>query len=419
MRRLLLLLSAVALALWTLVGGASAASAAGETISGVIKTGPEGVPNVTINVSDEEGFAQTVTTDDKGKWKVEVPGPGTYTVLLDTATLPEGVALTNPDRTSATVIVGKGQSKSVLFPTGEANTTTESKWDQALQLGFGGVVFGLTIALAAVGLSLIFGTTGLTNFSHGELVTFGALVAYFFNNLLGLPFLIAGAGAVLAGALFGYLQDRLFWRWLRKRGTGLIAMLVISIGLGIFLRYVYLFIFGGSTRQYASFNGQAGIAIGPIDATPKALIGAGIAIVMLAGTVAWLRLTRIGKASRAIADNPPLASASGIDVNRVVSIIWMAGAALAALAGVIYSLSNGVSWIEGFNLLLLIFAGVTLGGLGTATGAILGSIIVGTMIQLSTLIIPSELKNVGALAVLIIILMIRPQGILGRSERVG
>jgi branched-chain amino acid transport system permease protein len=97
----------------------------------------------------------------------------------------------------------------------------------------------------------------------------------------------------------------------------------------------------------------------------------------------------------------------------------MAGAALAALAGVTYSLSNGINWIEGFSLLLLIFAGVTLGGLGTAVGAILGSIIVGTMIQLSTLIIPSELKNVGALGVLIIILMIRPQGLLGRSERVG
>jgi neutral amino acid transport system permease protein len=159
--------------------------------------------------------------------------------------------------------------------------------------------------------------------------------------------------------------------------------------------------------------------LGPIVVTPKALVGAGIAILFLVLTVAWLKMTRMGKASRAIADNPALASASGIDVNRVISIIWAAGAGLAALAGVIYSLSNGVSWISGFGLLLLIFAGVTLGGLGTAIGAIVGSIIVGTMIQLSTLFIPSELKNVGALAVLIVILMIRPQGILGRSERVG
>jgi branched-chain amino acid transport system permease protein len=418
-RRLLLTISAVALAMWAVVGGVSAASAAGESIGGVIKTESEGVPNVTLNISDEAGFVSDVFTDEGGRWQIDLPGPGTYTVLVDTGTLPEGVTLRNPDRTSVDVVVKRGQSKSVLFPTGEANTVTESKWDQAAQLGFGGVIFGLTIALAAVGLSLIFGTTGLTNFSHGELVTFGALIAYFFNNLLGLPFIVAGLGAVIAGGLFGYFQDRFFWRWLRKRGTGLIAMLVVSIGLGIFLRYVYLFIFGGSTRQYASFNGQPGISLGPIDVTPKALIAAGIAIVVLTGTVLWLKLTRIGKASRAIADNPALASASGIDVNRVVSIIWMAGAALAALAGVVYSLSNGINWIQGFQLLLLIFAGVTLGGLGTATGAIIGSIIVGTMIQLSTLVIPSELKNVGALAVLIIILMIRPQGILGRSERVG
>lgn len=419
MRRLLLAFAAIALALWAVVGGATAASAAGETIRGVIKTGTEGIPGVQVNVSNEEGFVENAFTNDKGRWRVEVPNAGTYTVILDTDTLPEGVALTDPDRTTVEITVGPSQTKSVLFPTGEANTASESTLDRALQLGFGGVIFGLTIALAAVGLSLIFGTTGLTNFSHGELVTFGALIAYFFNNLLGLPFIVAGLGAVIAGGLFGYFQDRFFWRWLRKRGTGLIAMLVISIGLGIFLRYVYLFIFGGSTRQYASFNGQPGISIGPIDVTPKALIAAGIAIVVLTGTVLWLRLTRIGKASRAIADNPALASASGIDVNRVVSIIWMAGAALAALSGVIYSLSNGINWIQGFQLLLLIFAGVTLGGLGTATGAIVGSIIVGTMIQLSTLVIPSELKNVGALGVLIIILMIRPQGILGRSERVG
>lgn len=419
MRRLLLGLSAVALALWAVLGGASMAAAADETIGGVIKTGTEGVPDVTLNVSNEAGFTEDAVTDDKGKWLVEVPEPGTYTVTLDTVTLPEGVTLTNPDRTQAEIQVGPGQSKSVLFPTGEARVATDSTADRALQLTVDGLVFGLTIALAAVGLSLIFGTTGLTNFSHGELVTFGALIAYFFNNLLGLPFVVAAAGAVIAGALFGYLQDRFFWRWLRKRGTGLIAMLVISIGLGIFLRYVYLFIFGGSTRQFASYAGQAGIVIGPVSITPKALVGAIVAIVVLIGTVLWLRLTRVGKASRAIADNPALASASGIDVNRVISVVWMAGAALAALAGIIYSLSLGVNWIEGFQLLLLIFAGVTLGGLGTAVGAIVGSIIVGTMIQLSTLIIPSELKNVGALAVLIIILMIRPQGILGRSERIG
>lgn len=418
-RRLLQLLVAATLALAGLLMASSTAHAADQTVGGVIKSNGQPVPGVTVNVSNEAGFNVDAISDNAGKWQVELPKPGTFQVLLQTDTLPPGITLTDPSRVSVTAVVGKGQSKAVLFPMGEAAGATESMTDRALQLTVDGLVFGLTIALAAVGLSLIFGTTGLTNFSHGELVTFGAIMCYFFNNLLGLPFIVAALAALITGGLFGYLQDRFFWRWLRKRGTGLIAMLVVSIGLGIFLRYVFLFFFGGKTLQFASYNGQAGLAIGPVDITPKALIAAIVAILFLVGTVLWLRLTRVGKASRAIADNPALASASGIDVNRVISIIWMAGAGLAALSGIIYSLSNGVSWIEGFNLLLLIFAGVTLGGLGTAIGAIVGSIIVGTMIQLSTLFIPSELKNVGALAVLIVILMFRPQGILGRSERVG
>ena len=291
--------------------------------------------------------------------------------------------------------------------------------NRALQLALDGVLFGLIIALAAIGLSLIFGTTGLTNFSHGELVTLGALVAYFFNAILHLPFILAAALSVLVCGVLGGIQDRLLWRKLRKRGTGLIAMLVVSIGFGILLRYVFLFFFGGATRQFDAYGGQAGIQVGPVVITPKAAIGAVVAIVFLLATAFWLLRSRSGKASRAISDNPALASASGIDVERVINQVWIFGAALAALAGILYSLNNGVSWIEGFQLLLLVFAGVTLGGLGTAFGAIIGSLIVGVMIQVSTVFVPPELKNVGALVILIVILLIRPQGILGRRERVG
>jgi branched-chain amino acid transport system permease protein len=127
----------------------------------------------------------------------------------------------------------------------------------------------------------------------------------------------------------------------------------------------------------------------------------------------------LGKASRAVADNPALAAASGIDVERVINVVWILGAVLAGYAGVMMGLNQGVQFIMGSDTLLLIFAAVTLGGLGTAFGAIVGSMIVGLFIQLSTLIIPTELKYVGALAVLIIILLVRPQGIMGRKERIG
>jgi branched-chain amino acid transport system permease protein len=196
-------------------------------------------------------------------------------------------------------------------------------------------------------------------------------------------------------------------------------MLVVSIGLGIFIRYLFLFFFGGATQQFPEFSGQEGLELGPLAITPKAIIGAIAAIIAILASIYWLLKTRMGKASRAVADNPALASASGIDVERVINVVWILGATLAALSGILVGLTSGVSWNMGQQILLLIFAAVTVGGLGTAFGALLGSIIVGLLIQLSTLVIPPELKSVGALFILIIILLVRPQGLLGRRERIG
>jgi branched-chain amino acid transport system permease protein len=120
-----------------------------------------------------------------------------------------------------------------------------------------------------------------------------------------------------------------------------------------------------------------------------------------------------------VSDNPALAAASGIDVDRVVTTVWIVGTALAAMAGVMFGLIQQVDYLLGFRVLLLVFAAVVLGGLGTAWGAMVGSLIVGVFVEVSTLVIPSELKYAGVLAILIIILMVRPQGILGRPERVG
>lgn len=413
---------AAVLAALAVLSGASAAHAAPVpgTIGGKMTTlDKEPIPGVKFTVTDADGKVYNAVTDDQGKWEVSVPTPGTYEVEIDTASLPEGAGLRNPENTKRTVVLQSGASKQVLYPTGKDTNNQANKGEQFLQLTVDGLAFGLIIALAAIGLSLIFGTTGLTNFSHGDLITFGALVAYFFNNVLGLPFVLAAAGAVLCSGIFGGLQDRFFWRSLRKRGTGLIAMLVISIGVGILLRYIYLFIFGGQSKNYAQYAGQPGIAVGPVDVTPKGLIGSAVCLLCIVLTALWLLKSRIGKASRAVADNPALASASGIDVERVINVVWILGAGLAGLSGIIFALSNSVSWIFGFNLLLLVFAGVTLGGLGTAFGALVGSLVVGLFIQLSTLIIPSEMKNVGALLVLIVVLLFRPQGLLGRRERVG
>jgi neutral amino acid transport system permease protein len=120
-----------------------------------------------------------------------------------------------------------------------------------------------------------------------------------------------------------------------------------------------------------------------------------------------------------VSDNPSLAAGAGINVERVITFVWVIGAALAGLGGTLLGFTQQVSFQMGFQILLLVFAAVTLGGLGTISGAIFGSLVVGLFIQLTTLIIPTELKNVGALLVLIVILLVRPYGLLGRRERVG
>jgi branched-chain amino acid transport system permease protein len=197
-------------------------------------------------------------------------------------------------------------------------------------------------------------------------------------------------------------------------------MLVISIGLSILLRYIYNFQFGGLTRTYRQYALQReGLEIGPVTIVPRDLIGMGLSIVVLVGVALFLQRTRMGKAMRAVSDNRDLAESSGVNVDRVINFVWASGAGLAALGGILQGLSAQVSWQMGFQLLLLMFAGVTLGGLGTAFGALVGSLVVGMVMEISTLYIPSEFKTVTALAILIIILVVRPQGILGQAERVG
>jgi branched-chain amino acid transport system permease protein len=403
--------------------GTASAQEDGEAVQGTLVSAGQPVAGVKIDVKVEGGVAVGSTlSDDTGKWRVDVPSGGRYEITLDTATLPEGVGLINPDQQTLRVQVFSGNVRTVLFriaPGGAASEKSESKWDRVPQLVFDGINFGLIIALAALGLSLIYGTTGLTNFAHGELVTLGALGAYYFNVTVGLNLIPAAILAVIVAGALGYTQDRFFWGWLRRRGTGLIAMMIVSIGLALVLRHLYLYFFGGQSRQYSDYTIQAGLDLGPVNVTPASLFGMAIEIVIIVAVGIALLRTRLGKATRAVADNPSLAASSGINVERVIRIVWTVGAAIAGVAGILLAMQQSVNYQMGFQILLLVFAGVILGGLGTAFGALVGSLIVGLMIQLSTLFIPEEMKNVGALLVLIVVLLIRPQGILGRAERVG
>jgi len=384
---------------------------------------PEGEPiegvEFTVATPDGEEIG-TATSDEDGNWGVELPGPGEYTAELDTDTLPDGVSLRNEDNNPLEFVVRTvGRPRVVLFATGEGQSSGVDLWRDLLQLTVEGIKFGLVIAMASIGLSLIFGTTGLTNFAHGEMVTWGALVAWFVNVRIGWHLIPASIIAIVIGGLTGALLDRGLWRPLRRRGTGLIALMVVSIGLSLFVRTLFLYQFGGRTAPLADYAVQRAWDLGPIGIAPKDVFSIVLSLVVLVLVALGLQRTRMGKAMRAVADNPDLASSSGIDVQRVILVVWFFGGALAALGGILFALGEQVSFQMGFQLLLLMFAGVTLGGLGTAYGALVGSLVVGLLVQLSTHWIPAEMKNLGALFVLIIILVVRPQGILGSRERVG
>jgi branched-chain amino acid transport system permease protein len=139
----------------------------------------------------------------------------------------------------------------------------------------------------------------------------------------------------------------------------------------------------------------------------------------LAGVAYFLTRTRIGKATRAVSDNSSLAASSGIDVDSIIRTIWVMAGALTGLAGLLYGLQFQANWELGFNILLLLFAAVTLGGLGTALGATVGALIIGLVVEISPLFIADELKYAIALVILILVLVFRPQGVLGKKQRIG
>jgi branched-chain amino acid transport system permease protein len=421
LRRALLLVLALFCSIGALAGVAGAQDTA-EHVKGTLRD-PDGKPMAGVHITVEDKDGKEIGDDesaDDGTWSIEIPGPGAYIAVLDTKTLPKGVKLRDEKTNPRDFLVRvQGQDKLLLFLTGEGRTTKVELWRDLLQLTVEGIKFGLVIAMASIGLSLIFGTTGLTNFAHGEMVTWGALVAWYINVRVGWNLIPAAAAAVLIGGLSGAGLDRFLWRPLRRRNTGLIAMLVVSIGLSLFVRYVFLYQFGGRNKPFRDYAVQRAWHLGAVDIAPKDLLSIVLSLVVLVAVALGLQRTRMGKAMRAVADNPDLASSSGIDVQRVILLVWFFGGALAALGGILQAATEQVSFQMGFQLLLLMFAGVTLGGLGTAYGALVGSLIVGLFIQLSTHWIPSELKNVGALLILIVVLVVRPQGVLGSKERVG
>jgi len=253
-------------------------------------------------------------------------------------------------------------------------------------------------------------------------VTFGALAAYFFSASGAVgdwPLVLAAVVAVVLGGVLGGALDLGLFRPLRTRRSGNVSLIVVTIGLSLVLRHVFLVVFEGRHRPFDEFTIQRAAELGPIALRPKDWVVIAICASVLAAVGLMLQRTRTGRAMRAVSDNPDLAAASGVDVRGVILHTWVMGGALAALGGVLQGVSETVAWDMGFGLLLLMFAAVILGGIGTAYGALVGAILIGVASQVSTYWFSPRYRIAVGLAILIGAILVRPQGILGRSERVG
>lgn len=379
-----------------------------------------------------EGNGETIvaTTDEDGKWVAAVTSAGLYTLTLDESTLPDGVTASGEASVQREITLGANSA--AIFkvagaevdeagdaPVTTAATTTAVTPERFAQQFVSGLRLGLLLALASIGLSLIYGTTGLSSFSHAEQVTLGGLLGFTFANVLGLNiFLTVLIVVVLTGAT-GYIQDKFMWQPLRKKGLSITQMIIVTIGLALALQYTFQMFYGASTIRILMANPET-VTFGPVTLTVQSLWAMGVSIVVLVLVGLFLLKTRTGRATRAVSDNPALASASGIDVDRIIRLVWIIATALAGLSGVMLGLVlNGINWQTGMQLLLLMFAAVTLGGLGTAFGALVGSLIIGMTVELANLVLPGDFKYATALVLLIIVLLVRPQGIFGRKERIG
>jgi branched-subunit amino acid ABC-type transport system permease component len=290
-----------------------------------------------------------------------------------------------------------------------------------IQLLANGLVTGSVIALAAAGVSIVYGILRFVNFAYGDYMTFGAFIAVYFNVTLELPIITAAILAMLATALLSVVLELVLWKPVRARNAGFMSLFLVSIGLALVLRHVIYLVAGPQPRTYtvdpykvyvigsARLSGAQGIAI----------VVAGIGILLLGVLIAK---TGVGRMMRALADDLPLAAVSGVRTSRVIIAAWIVSGLLAGLAGVLAGLvQTSFNPQLGFTLLLPIFAAVVLGGIGSVYGALVGGLALGLAMELSTWPelgggVNPTYKPVVAFAALIVVLLLRPQGLFGKAR---
>lgn len=281
---------------------------------------------------------------------------------------------------------------------------------ELLQLLVYGIVLGSILTLGAIGVSMIFGILKFANFAHGDLMTSGAYLGLLFVGL-GLSVWLALPLAMAATALLAVALDQLLYRRLRR--TAPVILLISSFGVALILRSLIQLIWGPDILVYRT-GIQMPYRVGDVILKPDHLWIVLGAVGLVVGMHLFLSRSKMGKAMRAMSDNMDLALISGIPAERVIVWTWIMGGAMAAAAGVFLGLDTRLHPVMGWGVLLPIFAAAILGGIGKPYGAIAGGMVIGIAMEVSTLFLNPTYKPAVAFAIMVVMLIVRPQGLFGR-----
>jgi branched-subunit amino acid ABC-type transport system permease component len=277
-----------------------------------------------------------------------------------------------------------------------------------------GLVTGSLIALGALGLTLIFGILDFINIAYGEYMALGAFIAFGLNTQAGFPIVVSGAVAVVAMGPIAVALDKAVFQHFRNRSA--IVLLVVSIGLSFILRNVIRVVWGSGSQRFDVPIEEAPSYFG-IQILPDQVAIVVLSLVVLGLTFGLLRKTDIGIAMRAASNDTDLARIRGVDTERLVLYVWLVGGFIAAIAGVMLGLDSQLRPTMGFLTLIPIFAAVILGGIGDPVGAVVGGYAIGLLQETSVVVIPSEYKPRVGLALLVVGLLTRPDGLFGEATR--
>jgi neutral amino acid transport system permease protein len=280
-----------------------------------------------------------------------------------------------------------------------------------------GLISGSYFALGAAGLTLVYGVLKLIHFAHGDYLTLGAYLAFLTaGGVVELPIVLAALVALAGTAAIALTLEKVMWAPMRRRGAGMFQLVLMALGLAFVIRNTIQLIAGSKQRSLDlnitdSFE-LAGVRIGR---TELAVVVVGFGVLLTLGLL--LKYSSLGKQIRALSDNPELAETTGIDTGRIIVVTWIVAGALAALAGVLYAGAVGsMNPNLGYGIVMSLFAAVIVGGIGNAYGALAGGMIIGVVQEWSTLVIDASLKVAVGFAVLIAVLIVRPQGLFGRAR---